>query len=137
MIRSLIELLLAHQHSRKVWDPKEALLGKDRRIFQRVTLQMPCRMDHPLFGLESQASTTNLSLGGVALVAPVTWPEGSQVRLTFDSLMLEGLIVYRRDVTVSNPECRYGIKFQKMRYKDLLKLRKVLKNNYQGPLAVL
>ena|SRR5579871_6692968 len=137
MFRNIVELFLAHKHSRESWDPKRALLGKDRRIFQRVAVQLPCRMDNRLFGLESQGSTTNLSLGGMALVAPVTWPEGSQVRVSFDSLVLEGLVVYRRDPTVSDKECRYGIKFQKMRYKDLLKLRKVLQNNYKGPLAVL
>ena len=136
-MRSLIELFLAHKHSREVWDPKQALLGKDRRVFLRVALEMPCKMDNPLFGLESQASATNLSLGGMALVAPVTWPEGSQVRVSFNSLVLNGLIVYRRDITVSNPECRYGIKFQKLGYRDLMKLRKVLQGNHKGPLAVL
>jgi hypothetical protein len=132
-----MELFLAHRHSRESWDPKRALLGKDRRVFQRVAIQMPCRMDNRLFGLESQGSTVNLSLGGMGLVAPVTWPEGSQVRLSFDSIVLEGLIVFRRDVTAVSPECRYGIRFQKLGVKDLLKLRKVLQQNYQGPLAVL
>ncbi len=136
-MRLLFELYLAHKHSRESWDPKHALLGKDRRIFQRVAVQIPCRMDNRLFGLESEASTTNLSLGGMALVASVAWPEGSQVRVSFHSLVLEGLIVYRRDVTAANSECRYGIKFQKLKVKDLLKLRKVLQDNYQGPLAVM
>ena len=136
-MRSIVELFLAHKHSRESWDPKQALLGKDRRVFQRVAVKLPCRMDNRLFGLESEASATNLSLGGMAVVAPVTWPEGSQVRVSFNSLVLDGLIVYRRDITVANPECRYGIKFQKLRLKDLLKLRKVLQNNYKGPLAVL
>jgi len=114
-----------------------ALQGRDRRIFQRVAVQIPCRMDNRLYGLESQASAVNLSLGGMGLVAPVAWPEGSQVRVHFDELTLEGLIVYRKDPTLSNQECRYGIKFQKLRLKDLLKLRKVLQGNFQGPLAVL
>ena len=136
-MRPLVELFLAHKHSRESWDPKQALLGRDRRIFQRVMVQIPCRMDNPLFGLESEGSATNLSLGGMSLVAHVAWPEGSQVRVTFNSLVLEGLIVYRRDVTLSNPECRYGIKFQKLGFKNLLKLRKLLQENYKGPLAVL
>ena len=136
-MRSIVELFLAHKHSRESWDPKHALLGKDRRIFQRIAVQIPCRMDNPLFGLESEASSTNLSLGGMALIAPVTWPEGSQVRVKFNQLVLEGLIVYRRDITVANPECRYGIKFQKLGYKDLLKLRKVLQQSHKGPLAVI
>ncbi len=98
---------------------------------------MPCKMDNRLFGLESQGSTVNLSLGGVGLVASVTWPEGSQVRVSFNSLVVDGLIVYRRDVTMNNQECRYGIRFQNLEFRDLLKLRKVLQENYKGPLAVL
>jgi len=137
MIRPLVELFLAHRHSRESWDPKQALQGRDRRVFQRVAVQMPCRMDNRLFGLESDGATVNLSLGGIGLVAPVTWPEGSQVRVHFNELVLDGLIVYRKDPTLSNQECRYGIKFQKLRLRDLLKLRKVLLVNYQGPLAVL
>ena len=81
--------------------------------------------------------TKNLSLGGMSLVANVAWPEGSQVRVLFNSLVLDGVIVYRRDVTAANPECRYGIKFQKLGFKNLLKLRKVLQENYKGPLAVI
>jgi hypothetical protein len=137
MFRSFVELVLAHKHSREAWDPKQTLLGKDRRVFQRVAVQIPCRMDNPLFGLESQGSTTNLSLGGMALVASVTWPEGSQVRVSFNSLALNGLIVYRRDAAAANQECRYGIKFQKLKFKDLLKLRRVLQQNHKGPLAAL
>ncbi len=137
MIKSFIELFLAHKHSRESWDPQHALLGKDRRVFQRVPVEFPCKMSNQMFGLESEGASTNLSLGGIALVSPVAWPEGSQVRVSFNSLELDGLIVYRRDVTVSNPECRYGIKFRKLCYKDLLKLRKMLQDNYKGPLAVL
>ena len=137
MIKSLVELFLAHRHSRESWDPEHALLGKDRRIFQRVAVQLPCRMDNRLFGLESQGAMMNLSLGGLSLSAPVTWPEGSQVKVYFNELALEGQIVYRKDSTAANPECRYGIRFQKLGLKDLLKLRKVLQKNYQGPLAVL
>jgi len=136
-MRSFIELFLAHRHSRESWDPKMALQGRDRRVFQRVVVQMPCRIDNRLFGLESDGATVNLSLGGVGLVAPVTWPEGSQVRVHLNELALDGLIVFRKDPILSNPECRYGIKFQKLRLRDLVKLRKVLQGNYQGPLAVL
>jgi len=136
VFRNVVELFLAHKHSRESWDPKQALLGRDRRVFQRVPVQMPCRMDNPLFGLEAAGSAINLSLGGMSLVAPVAWPEGSRIRVTFGELVMQGLIVYRRDVTLTNPECRYGIKFQKSGLKDLLKLRKVLQGNYKGPLAV-
>ena len=137
MIRPLVELFLAHKHSRESWDPREALLGKDRRVFQRVPVQTPCRMDNRLFGLESEGSVVNLSLGGMSLVAPVSWPEGSQVQISFGALVLDGLVVYRRDATASCPECRYGIKFQKLGISKLLKLRRLLQENYKGPLAVL
>jgi hypothetical protein len=137
VIRPLIELFLAHKHSRESWDPKHTLLGRDRRIFERVSVQIPCRIDNPLFGLEGQGSTVNLSLGGVGVVAGVTWPEGSQVRVSFGTLVLNGLIVFRRDVSAANPECRYGIRFQKLGFKDLLRLRKVLQENHKGPLAAL
>jgi hypothetical protein len=136
-MRSLVEIFLAHRHSRESWDPKMALQGRDRRVFQRVAVQMPCRMDNRLFGMESDGATVNLSLGGIGLVAPVTWPEGSQVRVHFSDLILDGLIVYRKDPTLSDQECRYGIKFQKLGFRNLLKLQKVLQHNYQGPLAVL
>jgi hypothetical protein len=93
-------------------------------------------MDNQLFGLESQGSTLNLSLGGMSLVAPVSWPEGSQVRVSFGPLVLNGLVVYRRDASPTNHECRYGIKFQKLGFSNLIRLRKVLQENYKGPLAV-
>jgi hypothetical protein len=127
VIRPLVELFLAHKHSRESWDPSQALLGKDRRVFQRISVQMPCKMDNQLFGLESEGSMVNLSLGGLGLVAPVNWPEGSQVRVSFDTIVLNGLIVYRRDASATNQECRYGIKFQKLGLLDLLKLRKIIK----------
>src|SRR4029077_17363051 len=97
LMRSIVELFLAHKHSRETWDPKAASLGKERRVFQRIPVRIPCKMDNQLFGLESDGSTVNLSLGGVGLVAPVSWPEGSQVRVSFNALVLNGLIVYRRD----------------------------------------
>ncbi len=137
MIRPFVELFLAHKHSRESWDPKQAFLGKDRRVFQRVAVQVPCRMDNRLFGLESQGSTLNVSLGGMSLMAPVSWPEGSQVLVSFGALVLDGLVVYRRDASATNQECRYGIKFQKLGLSNLMKLRKVLQENYKGPLAVL
>ena len=71
------------------------------------------------------------------ILAPVSWPEGSQVRVHFNELALDGLVVYRKDPTLSEKACRYGVKFQKLRLKDLLKLRRVLQGKYQGPLAVL
>jgi len=68
--------------------PSRRFLGKDRRVFQRISVQIPCKMDNQLFGLESEGSTVNLSLGGMGLVAPVSWPEGSQVRVSFSAMFL-------------------------------------------------
>lgn len=126
MIRSLMELILAHSHSRKVWDPTQANLGKERRVFQRIALKVPCRMDNPLFGLESQGSTENMSMGGMGLLAPVHWPEGSQVTVTVGALVLNGLVVYRRDSGQAQEPARYGIKFQKLGVLDLFKLRRIV-----------
>ena len=126
MFKNVVELFLAHKHSRETWDPTDALLGKDRRIFERISVQIPCKINNQLFGLESEGSTVNLSLGGMGLVAPVSWPEGSQVRVSFKALVLNGLIVYRRDAAAVNEECRYGIKFQKLGLTDLFKLRKII-----------
>jgi hypothetical protein len=140
MFRSVVELMLAHRHSREAWDPRQADLGRDRRIFQRVRLEVPCRLDNQFFGQAAEGSTVNLSLGGVGLVAPVMWPEGSRVRVHMESLSLraDGLIVFRKDpATDTDRRTRYGVKFQGMGFKDLLKLRRILKQNYQGPLAVL
>jgi hypothetical protein len=73
----------------------------------------------------------------MGVMAPVTWPEGSQVRVHFDQLVVDGQIVFRKDAMSAGTECRYGIRFQKLSLKDLMRLRKVLHGNYQGPLAVL
>ncbi len=67
-----------------------------------------------------------MSMGGMSLTAPVSWPEGSQVRVTFGPLILNGMVVYRRDPGVSNELCRYGIKFQQLGLGDLLKLRRII-----------
>lgn len=126
MIRSLVELFLAHSHSRKQWDPSQASLGKERRVFLRVAYASPCKMDHPLYGLQSEGKAVNLSMGGMGLEAPVAWPEGSQVNVTFDSLVLSGLVVFRKSPSSPKEPCRYGIKFQKLSYSDLLKLRRII-----------
>jgi len=126
---------MAHRHSREAWSPKEALLGRDRRIFLRVPVKVACRMNNRLFGLESAGTTVNLSLGGVGVVAPVNWPEGSQVDVHLGDygMRLEGLVVFRRD---ASPEFRYGVKFQRLKYRDLAKLRRILQKNHHGPLTI-
>jgi len=135
-MRTLIELVLAHRHSREAWAPQKAHLGRDRRIFLRIAMQMPCRINSRLYGLESEAATVNMSLGGMGFTAPVNWPEGSPVRVHLDTceLALDGLIVFRQD---ASPRPRYGVKFERLGFRDLLKLRRVLKANHKGPLAVL
>ncbi len=126
MMSALVDIFLAHRHSRQTWDPTQAGLGKERRIFLRKALTVPCKMDNPLYGLESEGSTTNVSLGGMGLIAPVSWPEGSQVKVRFESLHLSGMVVYRQDPGMSQEPCRYGIKFQKLSIRDLFKLRSII-----------
>ncbi len=137
IFRKWIELFLALRHSRQPWDPKNAQLGKDRRIFQRVAVEIPCRMEHPLFGLESSGALVNLSLGGAGVTAAVNWPHGSRVKVLFGECSIEGLIVFRQDRVQNSPSYRYGVKFQSLDLKKLMKLRDVLEKNYAGPLAVL
>jgi hypothetical protein len=135
VFRDVIAMFQAHRQSREVWSPREGLLGRDRRIFQRIGIQIPCRMDSRLFGLESHGKVLNLSLGGVGLVAPVTWPEGSQVRVFLEGLDLrmEGLIVFRAE---TNDGFRYGVKFQRIGVHQLMKVRRALRQEYRGPLIV-
>jgi len=129
---------LARGQSRQGWNPKQALLGRDRRIFERVALELPCRFENKLYGQQAQGSTVNISLGGVGLVAPVTWPEGSHIWFSIEGLSVEGLIVFRRPSPDGDPrECLYGVKFQNMRFKDLSQVRKLLRKHFHGPLAVL
>lgn len=135
MIRSLIDLFLAHQHSREPWTPRQILLGKDRRIFQRVPVNVPCRMDNSLYGMQTSGTAVNLSLGGVGLMADVNWPEGSEVRVFIEALDLQmaGTIVFRKE---EQPVSRYGVKFSSMGLLALWRLHRILRNRYQGPLAV-
>jgi PilZ domain-containing protein len=135
MFRSLVELYLAHRHSREEWSPRQALLGRDRRIFVRVPVAVSCRMHNRLFGLESGGTTVNLGLGGVGLLAPVNWPEGSQVEVHLGDygMRLEGMVVFRRDAP---PDYRYGVKFQRLGIRDLAKLRRILRKKHSGPLAL-
>ncbi|MFA5975033.1 MAG: PilZ domain-containing protein [Elusimicrobiota bacterium] len=140
MFQELREIFLAHHHSREVWDPENASLGRDRRLFQRVPVQIPCRIDNPYLGAEGQGTAINLSLGGVGMMTLVSWPEGSQVRVLLDSvsLILSGIIVFRMEVPGgSELRYRYGVKFQKMGFRDVVHLRRVLRKQYNGPLAVL
>ena len=110
-------------------------MGRDRRVFHRVQVAIPCRMNSHLFGLESQATSVNLSLGGMSLVAPVTWPEGSQVQIQLEEtgFKLDGVICFR---VASDKQFRYGVKFHRMSVGELVKLRQVLREKYNGPLAV-
>jgi hypothetical protein len=130
-----MELLLARRHSRESWVPAQALMGRDRRIFQRVPLQERCQLRNPLFGLESEGNIVNLSLGGAGVVAPVSWPEGGRVRLQCESWSLEidAIIVFRKEQAAS---FRYGLKFQDMSLRPLIRLRRLLRKNYGGPLTV-
>lgn len=135
MIRDLAALIKAHRQSRKIWTPKEALLGRDRRIFFRVPVHVACRLDSDVFGLESPATVVDVSLGGAGLTAPVSWPEGSQVRIRFDeyAFQVNGVICFRLE---GKSTMRYGVQFQRLGVRALLQLRKILRERHQGPLSI-
>jgi len=140
VIRPFLELLLSYRHSRRLWDPKETLLGRDRRLFERVRVESVCRLDNRLFGLQSDGVLVNMSLGGAGVVAPVSWPEGSRVRFRVEAHQFEvdGVIVFRQvKANESGDECRYGVKFQQLGWMDVWRLRRILKSNHSGSLAVL
>lgn len=134
-MQALAELALAYRYSRRVWSPAQAMLGRDRRVFLRVPLTGACRIKNTLFGMEASGQMVNLGMGGVGVTAPVDWPEGSAVRVDLSDLGFEvdGLMVFRKE---SSPEHRYGIQFQKLSIRQLLRLRKILKRHHHGPLAV-
>ena len=135
MIRLMLELLLAHRHSLESWTPTQSLLGRDRRIFQRIPLNGTCQLTNPLFNLESKGEIVNLSLGGAGVVAPVTWPEGGRIRIQVESLSfdVEAVIVFRKEQAAMY---RYGVKFINLGFRPLFQLRRILRQNYSGPLTV-
>lgn len=140
MIRALKELFLARRQSNEVWNPLQTNLGRDRRIFQRVPVRMAMRMDNRVFGLQAEGSLLNLSLGGAGLVAGVSWPEGSQVRVYLESIRFEAdaIVVFRRDASKgATTQFQYGVKFHKMNLKKLVQLRQILKKHSNGPLTVI
>jgi hypothetical protein len=135
LIRGLSEIFLARQRSRERWRPLTVDPGRDRRVFYRVSLQMPCKLIQPMFGLEAAGSTIDLSLEGAGLFAPVNWAEGSRVRLQLESVDFESaaVIVYRKQEEVSR--FRYGVKFEHMGFFQIVKLRRWLQKKYSGRLS--
>ena len=125
----------AYRHSLEAWSPKESLLGHDRRIFHRVERSFECRLNSRLYGLESGGRTINLSLGGMNVVAPVEWPEGSRLRVTIASADFgaDAIICFR---VPFDKESRYGLKFQNAGLRELITLRRILRETYQESLLV-
>jgi len=113
-------------------------MGRDRRVFQRVNTDVPCRLKNLLFGMEMQGQTTNLSLGGAGLTAPEVWPEGSRVRVSLEGLRFkaEAVLVCRiEDREKIDPAQRYGVELERIGFLDLFRLRRILRKRYSGPLA--
>jgi hypothetical protein len=135
VLRALAEIHLAHRRSREEWQPKQANVGKDRRVFYRVPVTLPCLLVHPMFGLEVLAATVNMSLEGAGLSAPVNWSEGSRVHLRFEAIGLDvdGIIVFRKEEA---PRFRYGVMFQKLGLFQILKLRRFLRSQHTGRLSL-
>jgi hypothetical protein len=135
MLNDFVEILTTHRISREIWDPRQANLGADRRVFHRVPIQAPCRLIHSSFGLESAATVMNLSLGGVGVLASVNWSEGSRIRVRLEELGLEvsAIIVFRREEA---SQFRYGVKFQQMGLLEIVRLRRFLQKHHQGRLTL-
>ena len=133
-MRGLLEIVKAHRQSRQQWEPQQANLGQDRRVFLRVSVQVPCHLNNPMFGLESSGRTVDLSLGGVGCVGPVNWPIGSRIRIGLEPMAFaaEGIVVYRKE---EPPQFRYGIKFHNLGYIQIFKLRRFLKRKHNGYLS--
>ncbi len=134
MLRDWFDLFRAHRQSREDWVPAEGLLGRDRRVFQRIPCRIVCQLASEVFEMKCEGTTVNLSMGGLQLSLPVVWPEGSPVQVKLSSLgfSAEGVIAYRSGT--ASP-CQYGIKFQRMGIQSLIKLRRIMRENYKGPLG--
>jgi hypothetical protein len=135
MLNEFVEIMTAHRISREIWDPRQANLGADRRVFHRVAVSIPCRLIHSSFGLESAATALNIGLGGTGVLAPVNWSEGSRIRVRLDPLGLDvnAVIVFRREEA---SQFHYGVKFQEVGFFDILKLRRFLQKHYPGRLTL-
>jgi hypothetical protein len=135
VIRRFLEVSLAYRLSREAWDPKQAGLGQDRRVFHRIPLRVDCKLANPAFGLESSGQTVDVSLEGLGVVLPVNWSEGNRVRVQLDEIpfQAEGTIVFRKE---DAPNFRYGVKFQKTGLFQLIRLRRFLQQHHSGKLSV-
>jgi hypothetical protein len=134
-MRHWMELFLAFRESRETWRPQQANLGRDRRVFRRIDVKVAYRMRNRVYGVETEGQLANLSLGGVGFVAPANWAEGSPIHLVISDygFASDGVIVFRK---ADGAQFFYGAKFQALSVKNLLRLRRVLKKNNDGPLTV-
>jgi hypothetical protein len=134
VLGGLDEVFLAYRKSREMYDPRQAGLGQDRRIFYRVTLKVVCRMLSPMFGLETSGTTVDVSLNGVGVIVPANWAEGNRIRVRIDDIKFEadGIIVFRKE---EEPQFRYGVRFQNTGIFQILKLRRFLQGHHSGRLS--
>jgi hypothetical protein len=125
VIRGIVEIISAHRTSRERWALEQTPLGQDRRVYNRVPFKDVCRMTNPMFGLEGQCKAVDISLGGMGLVGPINWPEGSHVLVQIESLGFdcEAVIVFRKE---EPPQFRYSVKFQRLGFWQLIKLQRAL-----------
>jgi hypothetical protein len=116
-------------------DVEQAGAGQDRRVFRRVPVVVPCRIANAMFGLESEATTVNISMDGMGLLAPVNWSESSRIRIQLApaGFETEGVIVYRKGET---PGYRYGVRFAGTKISQIFKLRRFLKQHHSGKLSL-
>jgi hypothetical protein len=132
---AVLETLAAYRRSREIFLEQVPGGGRDRRVFQRVQLQTACRLSNPVFGLESSGTTTDISLDGLGVIAPVNWAHGNRIRLSLGAAGFEasGVIVFRREEA---PNFRYGVRFEKTGLLQILKLRRFLKQTHKGRLKL-
>jgi c-di-GMP-binding flagellar brake protein YcgR len=135
MFRTFAEIWVAYKESRQAWRPQQAQLGRDRRQFYRVPIRVACRTSNRTYGQEMEATLVNLSLGGAGFLAPAKWPEGSRVRIVIDTLRFEtnAVTVFRGD---GASDFLYGVKFERMGIRNIVKLRRILRQHYQGSLTL-
>jgi hypothetical protein len=135
MLRALSELFLAFRQSRVSWKPQQTQLGRDRRRFHRVSIRVACRMNNRMYGMDTSGMLVNLSLGGAGFTAPAKWPEGNRVRVFIDEFrfVANAIIVFRGD---GESDFLYGVKFERMGLKNILKLRRILRRHFQGSLTL-
>lgn len=135
MFQALHDLLVAYQRSREAVHVQPGAGGQDRRVFLRVPVVVGCTLFNPMFGLESEGRTINVSMDGLGLTAPVNWSESSRIRIRLESVGFEseGVVVFRKEEA---GQFRYGVRLIRTRVTQILKLFRFLHRHHSGKLSL-